>query len=68
MIGATSSATRPTLAKVDRLAFELGPWGSLAIFASETGLRPAEWIALEWPSIDRAAGVILVERTFVRGG
>ncbi len=56
-----------TRAEVDRLAVELGPWGPLAIFASETGLRPAEWIALEWRSIDRAAGVALVERTFARG-
>ena len=56
-----------TRAEVDLLAVELGPWGPLAIFASETGLRPAEWIALEWRSVDRAAGVALVERTFSGG-
>ena len=56
-----------TRAEVDHLAVELGPWGPLSIFASETGLRPAEWIALEWRSVDVAAGVVLVERTFSAG-
>jgi hypothetical protein len=33
---------------VDALAFELGsPWAQLVVFATETGLRPEEWIAVE---------------------
>jgi hypothetical protein len=31
-------------AEVDRLAVEFGSWGPIAIVASETGLRPSEWI------------------------
>jgi integrase len=54
-------------AEVDRLAVELGPWGLVAIVASETGLRPSEWIALEWRDISRGDGVVLVQRTFARG-
>lgn len=54
-------------AEVDRLAVELGPWGPVAIVASETGLRPSEWIALEWRDLSRGDGVVLVQRTFSRG-
>ena len=33
-----------------------------------TGLRPEEWLALEWDDVDRAAGVVHVRRVFVAGG
>jgi len=56
-----------TRSEVDRLAIELGPWGEVALFAGETGLRPSEWIALEWRDVSRADGVTLVQRTFSRG-
>jgi integrase len=56
--------TRP---EIDRLAVELGPWGAAALVASETGLRPSEWIALEWRDIARSDSVVLVQRTFSRG-
>src|SRR4051794_20782391 len=52
------------LDELARLAVELGPYGPLAVFAAETGLRPSEWIALERRDIDRDARVIRVERTF----
>ena len=56
-----------TRIEVDRLAIELGPWGAVALFAGETGLRPSEWIALEWRDVSRADGVTVVQRTFSRG-
>ena len=56
-----------TREEIDALAVELGPWGPLAVFASETGLRPSEWIALEWRDVDRGEAVVLVQRTFSRG-
>ncbi len=72
LAGSNPQSRRPeiepfTRAEIDRLAGELGPWGAVALFASETGLRPSEWIALEWRDISRRDGVALVERTFSRG-
>jgi integrase len=62
-----SEEIRPfTLAEVDAIAAELGPWGPLVVFAAETGLRPAEWIALERQDV-RRDGVLVVERTFAYG-
>ena len=55
-----------TVANIDQLASELGPYGPVVIFASETGLRPCEWIPLEARDIDRAAGVVVVSRSFFR--
>jgi integrase len=52
---------------IDLLALELGENGPLVVFASETGLRPSEWRAVEWRDVDRAAGVVLVERTYAFG-
>lgn len=49
-----------TRAEIDQLAVELGPWGPVATVASGTGLRPSEWIALEWRDISRDDGVVLV--------
>ena len=37
------------------------------IFASETGLRPSEWIALERRDVQRADSVVTISRTFARG-
>jgi integrase len=55
--------------EIDRLASELDEWGSIPIFASETGLRPCEWIALERRDISRDDGLVLVERSYTeRGG
>jgi len=56
-------------AEIDRLAAELDEWGGIPIFASETGLRPCEWIALERRDISRGDGLVLVERSYTeRGG
>ncbi len=56
-------------AEIDRLADELDEWGGIPIFASETGLRPCEWIALERRNISRNDGIVLVERSYTeRGG
>jgi len=52
---------------IDVLAVELGEYGPLVVFASETGMRPSEWRAVEWRDVDRLAGVVLVERTFAFG-
>jgi integrase len=50
------------------LAGELGPvHGPLVVFASETGLRPSEWLALERRDVRRDDGVVLVERTCSNG-
>ena len=35
--------------------------------AAATGLRPCEWLALEWRDVRSQEGVILVERTYSRG-
>jgi integrase len=56
-----------TRSEIDAIAVEIGAWGSLVVFASETGLRPSEWRALEWRDVDRDAGVVAVERTYARG-
>ena len=56
-----------TVAEIDRLAVELGPWGPFPILAAETGLRPAELAGLEWRDLQPADGVLLVERTHTNG-
>jgi integrase len=57
-----------TQAEIDLVAGELGPkYGPVVVFASETGMRPSEWLAIEWRDIDRTAGVVLVERTCAYG-
>ena len=56
-----------TLKEIEKLAAELGRWGPMVKFAAATGLRPCEWIALEHRDIDRAEGVVRVERSFSRG-
>lgn len=39
----------------------------MILFAAATGLRPAEWVALEWRDIDRDERVVFVRRSFTRG-
>jgi integrase len=55
-------------AEVEALAVELGPvYGPLVVVAAHTGLRPSEWIGLEWRDVDRQEGVLRVERAFSYG-
>jgi integrase len=39
----------------------------MVIFAAATGLRPAEWLALEWRDLDLEARVVYVHRSFTKG-
>jgi integrase len=41
--------------------------GRMVIFAAATGLRPGEWIALEWRDIDLQARVLYVRRAYRNG-
>jgi integrase len=41
--------------------------GPMVIFAAATGLRPGEWIALEWRDIDLQARVLYVRRAYRNG-
>src|SRR5207245_1763258 len=46
----------------------IGPrYGPMILFAAATGLRPAEWIALEKRDVDRNERVVYVRRSFTRG-
>lgn len=55
-------------AELDLVAGELGARDTALVrFATETGLRPCEWLALERRDVDRSAGVVLVEREHVNG-
>jgi hypothetical protein len=57
-----------TQAEIDLVAEELGPkYGPAVVFASQTGMRPSEWLAIEWRDVDRKAGVVLVERSCAYG-
>jgi integrase len=42
-------------------------YGPLVVFASETGLRTNEWVALERRDVDKAARVVTVQRRFADG-
>lgn len=54
--------------ELDLVVDELGTRDAAIVrFAVETGLRPCEWLALERRDVDRAAGVVLVEREHVGG-
>jgi integrase len=47
------------------VAAALGPrHGPMVLFAATTGLRPGEWLALEWRDIDLDARVVHVRRAF----
>ena len=55
-------------AEVEAVAANLGPrYGSMVVFAAATGLRPAEWIALERRDVDSKARVVYVHRSFTKG-
>ena len=55
-------------AEVEAVATALGErYGPMILFAAATGLRPAEWIALEKRDIDREERVVYVRRSFTRG-
>jgi integrase len=55
-------------AELDAVAGNLTPrYRPMVFFAAATGLRPAEWIALEQRDLDREARVVYVRRAFTRG-
>jgi integrase len=54
-------------AELEALAAAIGPrYGPMVLFAAATGLRPAEWIALEKRDVDREEHVVYVRRSFTR--
>jgi integrase len=54
-------------AELEALAAAIGPrYGPMILFAGATGLRPAEWIALEKRDVDREERVVCVRRAFTR--
>ena len=54
--------------ELEALAAAIGPrYGPMILFAAATGLRPAEWIALEKRDIDPKERVVYVRRSFTRG-
>jgi integrase len=54
--------------ELEALAAAIGPrYGPMILFAAATGLRPAEWIALEKRDVDRKERIVLVRRSFTRG-
>jgi integrase len=55
-------------AELDAVAAHLSPrYRPMVIFAAATGLRPAEWLALEWRDLDLKARVVYVHRSFTKG-
>jgi integrase len=53
--------------ELEALAAAIGPrYGPMILFAAATGLRPAEWIALEKRDVDREERVAFVRRSFTR--
>ena len=55
-------------AEIDAVAANLAPrYRPMVIFAAATGLRPAEWLALEWRDLDPKARVVYVHRSFTKG-
>lgn len=55
-------------AELEALSEAIGPrYGPMIIFAAATGLRPAEWIALEKRDVDRDGRVVYVRRAFTKG-
>jgi integrase len=53
--------------ELEAIAEAIGPrYGPMILFAAATGLRPAEWIALEKRDIDREERVVYVRRSFTR--
>jgi integrase len=57
-----------TREEIDAHALELEPaYGSLVVFAAETGLRTNEWIALERRDLDRMGQAVTVQRRYAGG-
>jgi hypothetical protein len=55
-------------AELDAVAAKLAPrYVPMIVFAAATGLRPAEWVALEERDVDREARVVYVHRSFTKG-
>jgi integrase len=55
-------------AELAAVAANLAPrYQPMVIFAAATGLRPAEWLALEWRDLDLEARVVYVHRSFTKG-
>ncbi len=55
-------------AELDAVAAHLAPrYRPMVFFAAATGLRPAEWVALERRDVDREARVVYVRRAFTKG-
>ena len=55
-------------AELDAIAANLAPrYRPMVIFAAATGLRPAEWLALERRDVDCEARVVYVRRSFTKG-
>ena len=55
-------------AELEAVAANLAPrYRPMVIVAAATGLRPAEWLALERRDIDRQARVVYVRRSFTKG-
>ncbi len=54
--------------EIDAIAAELDPrYRPIPVFATGTGLRPEEWIALHREDVDRENGVVHVRRRFTGG-
>lgn len=46
------------------IAAELGPYGGIPILGAGTGLRPEEWCALDWRTVDLDGRALVVVRKF----
>jgi integrase len=60
---------RPFLSwsEVELVAECAGTFGPLVIFACATGLRPEEWMALQWGDLDITGGFVSVNKVCVNG-
>ena len=55
-------------AELEAVVAKLAPrYWPMVVFAAAIGLRPAEWLALEWRDIDLEARVVYVHRSFNKG-